>query len=73
MDGHGAFVWCPAPDLLLCLSSRIATCLRIGLAAGAYYLHLFAINERVGRILDHLVADAEAGDDLHIGAVVLSG
>ena len=33
---------------------------------------LFALDERVGRVLDDLIAGAEAGDDLHGGAVVLA-
>ena len=35
-------------------------------------MNLFALDERVGRVLDHLVAGAEAGDDLHVGAVVFA-
>ena len=51
----------------------MATCLPLSrLLAGLHDRHLFAVDERVGRILDHLVAGVEAADDLHRGAVVLA-
>ncbi len=35
-------------------------------------MDFFAFDEGVGRVLDDLVGGAEAGDDLHVGAVVFA-
>src|ERR1700722_11576396 len=34
--------------------------------------HLFSVDERVWRVLDHFVAWIEAANDLHIGAVIFA-
>ena len=44
----------------------------MGLASGVHHAHLFALDERVGRVLNDLIAGAESGDDLHIGSVVFA-
>ena len=56
----------------ICGSAGMLLASRIGLAAGAHHRHLFAFDERVGRVLDHPVAGAEAADDLHAGPIVLA-